>query len=251
MGLRLHNTLTRTTEEFVPRNPPEVTVYSCGPTVYDHVHIGNWSAFLFYDVVVRWLKRSGYRVRYVSNVTDVDDKTIRDAKKAGVSLKEFTGRYDQTRSDYARTPVKPVLDGEPIYEDHPVSFDARRLGHSIASDVRRPLYWNLFEGAFGHTYGHHSVWQMWAPGGPPVNNPLMPWYEAIERPGAAQMQHGRALMESRPFLTRVPDPSIIVTSSVPTSARNPSSFSLRSGKGGLRKMFTGFVPEGIHRSAQR
>lgn len=72
---------------------------------------------------------------------------------------EFTGRYDMTRVDYDRTPVKPVLDGEPIYEDHPVAFDAKRFGHSIAADVRRPLYWNLFTGAFGHTYGHHSVWQ--------------------------------------------------------------------------------------------
>jgi hypothetical protein len=130
---------------------------------------------------------------------------------------EFTGRYDQTRADYDRTPPKPVLDGEPIYEDHPVSFDARRLGHSIASDVRRPLYWDLFTGAFGHTYGHHSVWQMWAPGRTPINNPLMPWSEAIHQPGAAQMQHARALLESRPFLTRVPDPEIIVTSAVPTN----------------------------------
>ncbi|MBM3849771.1 MAG: DUF4038 domain-containing protein [Verrucomicrobia bacterium] len=130
---------------------------------------------------------------------------------------EFTGRYDQTRVDYNRSPVKPVLDGEPIYEDHPVSFDAKKFGHSIASDVRRPLYWDLFAGAFGHTYGHHSVWQMWSPGKNPVNNPLMPWSEAINQPGAAQMQHGRALIESRPFLTRIPDDSIIVTDRVPTS----------------------------------
>jgi cysteinyl-tRNA synthetase len=95
MALRIHNTLTRKVEDFVPRSPPEVTVYACGPTVYDHVHIGNWSSFLFYDVVVRWLRRSGYRVRYVSNVTDVDDKTIRDAKKAGVSLKDFTRRLEE------------------------------------------------------------------------------------------------------------------------------------------------------------
>ena len=130
---------------------------------------------------------------------------------------EFTGRYDNTRKDYDRSPVKPVLDGEPIYEDHPVSFDAKKLGHSIASDVRRPLYWNLFNGAFGHTYGHHSVWQMWASGKNPINNPLMPWSEALDQPGAAQMQHGRALIESRPFLTRIPDDSIIVTDRVPTS----------------------------------
>ncbi len=79
-------------------------------------------------------------------------------------IAEFTGRYDATRADYDRTPAKPVLDGEPIYEDHPVSFEAAKFGHSIAADVRRPLYWDLFSGACGHTYGHHSVWQMWAPG---------------------------------------------------------------------------------------
>lgn len=130
---------------------------------------------------------------------------------------EFTGRYDATRADYDRSPPKPILDGEPIYEDHPVAFDAKKFGHSIGSDIRRPLYWNLFEGAFGHTYGHHSVWQMWAPPATPINSPLMPWFEAIDQPGAAQMQHGRALMESRPFLTRVPDPDIIVTSTIPTN----------------------------------
>jgi len=131
---------------------------------------------------------------------------------------EFTGRYDQTRADYDRTPVKPVLDGEPIYEDHPVSFDAKKLGHSIASDVRRPLYWDLFSGACGHTYGHHSVWQMYDPQrGQPINNPLLPWFEAIDQPGAGQMQHGKHLLLSRPFLSRVPDDSVIVTDAVPTS----------------------------------
>jgi hypothetical protein len=130
---------------------------------------------------------------------------------------EFTGRYEATRSDYDRAPVKPVLDGEPIYEDHPVSFKPAELGHSLASDVRRTLYWNLFSGAFGHTYGHHSVWQMWSPGRNPVNLPLLPWTEALHQPGAAQMRHGRALMESRPFLTRVPDDSLLVPDPVSTS----------------------------------
>lgn len=130
---------------------------------------------------------------------------------------EYTGRYDHTRMDYDKTPVKPVLDGEPIYEDHPVSFNAKSFGHSISSDVRRPLYWNLFGGACGHTYGHHSVWQMWQPGRNPINNPLMPWHEAIKQPGAQQMQYGRWLIESRPFLTRVPDDDIIVPDAVITS----------------------------------
>lgn len=130
---------------------------------------------------------------------------------------EFTGRYDQTRKDYDRTPIKPVLDGEPIYEDHPISFKANDLGHSVAADVRRPLYWDLFSGAFGHTYGHHSVWQMWAPGRNPINNPLMPWSAALLQPGAAQMQHAKHLLLSRPFLTRIPDDSILVPDRVTTS----------------------------------
>ncbi len=130
---------------------------------------------------------------------------------------EFTGRYDNTRKDYDRTPVKPVVDGEPIYEDHPVSFDAKKFGHSLAADVRRPLYWDLFGGAFGHTYGHHSVWQMWSPGKNPINNPLLPWSDAIHQPGAGQMQHARHLLESRPVLTRIPDDSIVVVDRVPTA----------------------------------
>lgn len=137
---------------------------------------------------------------------------------------EYTGRYDQTRADYDRAPVKPVLDGEPVYEDHPVSFDAKRYGHSLAADVRRPLYWDLFSGACGHTYGHHSVWQMWAPGREPINNPLLPWFEAIDQPGAGQMQFGRRLIESRPFLTRIPDDSVIVTDRVPTSVPGAGRF---------------------------
>lgn len=130
---------------------------------------------------------------------------------------EYTGRYDRTHDDYNRLPAKPVIDGEPLYEDHPVSFDADKLGYSVAADVRRPLYWDLFGGAFGHTYGHHAVWQMWAKDRKPVNNPLMTWDEALRQPGAGQMQHARRLLESRPFLTRVPDDSIIVTDRVPPS----------------------------------
>lgn len=125
--------------------------------------------------------------------------------------------YAGTARDYARTPVKPVIDGEPLYEDHPIHFNAKENGHSVAADIRRALYWDLFLGAFGHTYGHHSVWQMWAPGRPPVNGPLLPWYEAIDQPGAGQMQHGRHLIESRPFLTRIPADDLIVSAETPTA----------------------------------
>jgi hypothetical protein len=130
---------------------------------------------------------------------------------------DYTGRYDQTRADYNRTPIKPVIDGEPIYEDHPINFAADKQGHSTAADVRRPFYWDVFSGACGHTYGHHSVWQMWATNHQPINNPLMPWHEAIQQPGAAQMQHGKRLILSRPYFTRIPDDDVIVTDRVATS----------------------------------
>lgn len=123
---------------------------------------------------------------------------------------EYTGRYDKTRLDYERTPARPIIDAEPIYEDHPVSFDAHGRGHSLAVDTRRALYWDLFSGAFGHTYGHHSVWQMWEPGRAGINLPVMSWRDALDQPGAAQMRHARALLESRPFLTRIPDDTLIV-----------------------------------------
>jgi hypothetical protein len=125
--------------------------------------------------------------------------------------------FDRTLEDYRRTPVKPVIDGEPLYEDHPLSFKQGEYGHSVAADVRRPLYWDLFNGAFGHTYGHHSVWQMYQPGKQPVNDPLMFWSEALDQPGAAQMQYGRRLIESRPFLMRIPDPSLVVAQAPQTA----------------------------------
>jgi hypothetical protein len=157
---------------------------------------------------------------------------------------EFNGRYDQTRADYDRTPAKPVIDGEPIYEDHPVAFDAKKMGHSVAADVRRALYWDLFTGAFGHTYGHHSVWQMWTERRKPVNSPLMPWHQAIDQPGAAQMRHGRALIESRPFLTRVPDPEVVVTSSIATSVPGAGRYHFASTRDAAGSYAMVYVPVG-------
>src|SRR5687767_5925521 len=95
MALRLHNTLTRRVEPFVPGRPPRVTVYACGPTVYGPVHIGNWSSFVFYDVVVRWLRESGFDVAYVENVTDVDDRIVQAVAKTGESSVAFTKRWEE------------------------------------------------------------------------------------------------------------------------------------------------------------
>lgn len=117
--------------------------------------------------------------------------------------------WTRLENDRARAPAKPVMDGEPLYEDHPVAFNAAENGYSVDADVRKFAYWDLLSGAFGHTYGHHAVWQMYAPGRDPINGPTMYWYEALNRPGAAQMQYARALLESRPQLVRMPDPSMV------------------------------------------
>lgn len=119
--------------------------------------------------------------------------------------------WQKISDDYERTPTKPVMDGEPLYEDHPIGFRAaRENGYSFDAHIRQRAYWHVFAGGFGHTYGHHSVWQMFAPGRRPINGPLLYWSEAIHRPGAAQMQYLRNLIESRPFLSRVPDQSLVV-----------------------------------------
>lgn len=113
--------------------------------------------------------------------------------------------------DYARTPAKPSLDGEPLYEDHPIGFgSARDRGYALDAHVRQRAYWGVFSGGFGHTYGHHSIWQMAAPERTAINGPLVTWRAALARPGAEQMRHLRALIESRPFFERVPDPSLVL-----------------------------------------
>jgi cysteinyl-tRNA synthetase len=93
MAIRFYNTLTRSKDEFVPLRKGEVKMYSCGPTVYDHPHVGNLRAFLFYDLLRRYLKFRGFAVKHVMNITDVDDKTIRNSRKEGVSLRTFTEKY--------------------------------------------------------------------------------------------------------------------------------------------------------------
>lgn len=118
--------------------------------------------------------------------------------------------YARMARDYALTPVKPAIDGEPLYEDHPLGFNAKLNGYSFDAHVRQYAWWDVFSGGAGQTYGNHSVWQMFAPGRKPVNGPLLYWDQAIARPGAAQLQHLRFLMESRPYLSRVPDQTLVV-----------------------------------------
>lgn len=127
--------------------------------------------------------------------------------------------YDHITVSYNQTPTRPTMDAEPIYEDHPVCFNAKDLGTSNAYDVRKYAYLDLFAGAHGHTYGCHDIWQMYSASRPAVNDPHMYWPEALELPAANQMKFVRRLMESRPMLERVPDQSLIIENNYPAAER--------------------------------
>ncbi|MCX7679214.1 MAG: class I tRNA ligase family protein [Spirochaetes bacterium] len=103
MGLRLFNTYSGKSEDFIPSgikkdkisDYPPVTIYSCGPTVYSYAHIGNFRTFVFNDLLRRYLKFRGYKVNHAMNITDVDDKTIAGSRAEGIPLREYTDRYMQ------------------------------------------------------------------------------------------------------------------------------------------------------------
>jgi len=95
MALQFYNTLSRKKEIFVPLDKNEVRFYSCGPTVYNYPHIGNYRAYIFADTLKRVLQYSGYKVKHIMNLTDIDDKTIRNSQEEGKTLKEFTEFYTE------------------------------------------------------------------------------------------------------------------------------------------------------------
>ena len=103
MGLRIYNTLTRKKEILKPIKAGHVNMYSCGPTVYNFAHIGNFRNYVFVDLLKRYIKYKGYKIKHVMNITDIDDKTIRDSSKEGISLKEFTEKYTKTFFDDIKT----------------------------------------------------------------------------------------------------------------------------------------------------
>src|SRR5690348_10614139 len=95
MPLRLYNTLSGAIDEFRPLQDNQVRMYACGPTVYDFGHIGNFRTFIAVDILQRFLRQSGFKVHYVMNITDVDDKIIRNSSRDGVSVKQYTQKFEE------------------------------------------------------------------------------------------------------------------------------------------------------------
>ncbi len=101
--IRVHNTLSGKVEPFVPQKPGEVSIYTCGPTVYDYAHIGNYRTFVFQDILRRFLELRGFKLKHVMNLTDVDDRIIANAAKAGVSIRDYTAKFVQAFFDDCKT----------------------------------------------------------------------------------------------------------------------------------------------------
>lgn len=113
-------------------------------------------------------------------------------------------------TDYNKEPVKPCMDAEPRYEDIPKFFNPEK-GWFDESDVRKSMYWSLFSGSFGYTYGSNSVWQFFSKDKEPMCNARREWKEALGLPGASQIIHARNLLSAYDFLSSVPDQSIILS----------------------------------------
>jgi cysteinyl-tRNA synthetase len=127
MALRFFNTYSREIEEFEPRDPSArpIKMYTCGPTVYSRAHIGNFRAYIFEDLLQRHLELRGYKVHRVMNITDVEDKTIRGAREAGVPLQKFTEQFKDAFFEDAQTlRIKRA-------DEYPAATDQRYIGRMI------------------------------------------------------------------------------------------------------------------------
>ena len=139
MPLRFYNTLTQQVQPFAPIDPDVVRMYTCGPTVYGFAHIGNFRTFVFYDLLRRVLRLNGYKLHHVMNITDVDDKIIRNAVAQGKSLDEYTGTYSKAFLDDCallrlERPERIARATEHIVEMAAAISELERQGHTYRSD---------------------------------------------------------------------------------------------------------------------
>jgi cysteinyl-tRNA synthetase len=137
MAIRFFNTYSREIEEFAPIAPPLVRMYTCGPTVYNHAHIGNFRAYVFEDLLQRHLEGHGFQVHRVMNLTDVDDKTIRNSRAAGEPLDQFTRKFKDAFFEDLRTlRIEPAAEfpaaTEPRYIQRMIEMIQELENHGIA-----------------------------------------------------------------------------------------------------------------------
>jgi Protein of unknown function (DUF4038)/Putative collagen-binding domain of a collagenase len=139
---------------------------------------------------------------------DRDDWLDFNMEQSGHGHKDGAN-YKMIERDYMLAPSKPVIDGEPRYENHPVAWKPEQFGWFDDYDVRQAAYWAVFAGAAGHTYGCNDIWQFKTPAREPISHARGEWTSSLDLPGAGEMRYLRQLMESRPYLSRVPDQSLL------------------------------------------
>lgn len=135
MAIRFTNTYSREVEDFEPMNPPAVKMYTCGPTVYNHAHIGNFRAYIFEDLLQRHLEFRGFKVERVMNLTDVDDKTIRGAHDAGIPLAQFTQQFKTAFFEDLKTlNIEPAAHFPSATEPQYIAKMIAMIGQLVKSD---------------------------------------------------------------------------------------------------------------------
>ncbi|MGA7907428.1 MAG: cysteine--tRNA ligase, partial [Candidatus Sulfotelmatobacter sp.] len=142
MALRLYNTMSSQVEEFRPLRDNEVRMYACGPTVYDYGHIGNFRTFIAVDLLTRFLRQSGYKVRDVMNITDVDDRIIRNAARDVVSVQQYTAKYE-----------KVFLEDSSLIGIHPPTFvrateHIAQMAEFVAKLVEKGIAYRTDDGSY-------------------------------------------------------------------------------------------------------
>ena len=146
MGLRIYNSLTNQVDEFVPIEDGKVSMYNCGPTVYDYFHIGNARTFLMADIIRRYLEYKGYQVKFVQNFTDIDDKIINRANEEGVSTSQLSNRYIEAYfEDSGKLGIRPA-DVHPKATDHIpeiIQLIERMVDKGIAYEVDGDIYYRI------------------------------------------------------------------------------------------------------------
>ena len=159
--MKIYNTLTNTKEEFKPITPGQVTMYVCGPTVYNYIHIGNARSVIAFDTIRRYLEFRDFRVNFVSNFTDVDDKMIAEAKAENVTVPELAERYIKAyREDIAALNVEPAtLNPRATHEITAIiKFNQKLIAKGYAYESDGDVYFHTRK--FKH-YGALSSQKIW------------------------------------------------------------------------------------------
>ncbi len=146
MTIQIYNTLTRSKEPFEPLNPPRVAMYNCGPTVYDYFHIGNARNFVVFDTIRRYLQYRGYDVKFVQNLTDIDDKIINRANEEGVSSEDVAERFVEAYyEEAAKLNVLPA-DIHPKATEHVqdiIEFIQKLIARGMAYEAAGSVYYRV------------------------------------------------------------------------------------------------------------